>query len=83
MTNNNTKVEIWGDVIGIKDLIISILISAIFTMGGYFLASSNDRIRQLFYGLLGAVIGFIISTLLVKPKRIITFEETIEEDKEK
>lgn len=80
---NNTKVEIWGDVIGIKDLIISILISAIFTMGGYFLAPSNDRIRQLFYGLLGAVIGFIISTLLVKPKRIITFEETIEEDKEK
>lgn len=77
---NNTKVEIWGDVIGIKDLIMSIIISAIFTMGGYFLAPSNDRIRQLFFGLLGAVIGFVISTLLIKPKRIITFEENITEN---
>lgn len=82
MNNKNTMVEIWGDVIEIKDLIISILISALFTMGGYFLAPPDDRIRQLFFGLLGAVIGFFISTLLVKPKRIIGFEANMKKDKE-
>lgn len=82
MKNKNTMVEIWGDVIEVKHLIISIIISSIFTMGGYFLAPSNDKTRQLFYGLLGAVIGFIISTFLIKPKRIIVFEEDITKDKE-
>lgn len=82
MRNNNTMVEIWGDVIKIKHLIISIIISSILTMSGYFLAPSSDKTRQLFYGLLGAVIGFIISTFIIKPKRIIVFEEDIINKKE-
>lgn len=82
MKKPNTMVEIWGDVIEIKHLIISIIISSISTMCGYFLAPSNDRTKQLFFGLLGAVIGFVISTLLIKPKRIIVFEEDITKDKE-
>lgn len=82
MKNKNTMVEIWGDVIELKYLIMSIIISSIFTMGGYFLAPSNDKIRQLFYGLLGAVISFIISTLIIKPKRIIVFEDDIINKKE-
>lgn len=82
MKKPNTMVEIWGDVIEIEHLIISIIISSLSTMGGYFLAPSNDRTKQLFFGLLGAVIGFIISTFLIKPKRIIVFEEDITKDKE-
>lgn len=82
MKDKNTMVEIWGDVIEIKHLIISIIISTIFTMSAYFLAPPDDRTRQLFYGLLGAVIGFIISAFLIKPKRIIVFEEDITKDKE-
>lgn len=82
MKNKNTMVEIWGDVIELRYLIMSIIISSILTMGGYFLAPSNDKIRQLFYGLLGAVISFIISTLIIKPKRIIVFEDDIINKKE-
>ncbi|SCG82800.1 hypothetical protein DW1_1227 [Proteiniborus sp. DW1] len=77
MKNKSTMVEIWGDVIEIKYLIISIIISSILTMGGYFLAPSNDKTRQLFFGLLGAIISFVISTFIIKPKRIIVFEEDI------
>jgi len=69
------KFEIWGDVVELKDLIISILLSSGSTMGAYFLAPSDDKTKQLFFGLAGAVIGFILSTLFIKPKRIVTIED--------
>lgn len=75
MKTKNTMVEIWGDVVEIKDLIISIILSSIFTMGAYFLAPSNSMTRKLFYGLLGSVIGFVVSTVLIKPKRNIVYDE--------
>lgn len=75
MKNNKEMVEIWGDVVEIKSLIISILISIISTMGMHLLAPAGDRTKGLFFGLLGAVIGFAISTLLIKPKRNIIIEE--------
>ncbi|MGB7365711.1 hypothetical protein [Carnobacterium jeotgali] len=43
-------------------------------MGAYFLAPSDDKTKQLFFGLAGAVIGFILSTVFTKPKRIITID---------
>lgn len=82
MKNKSTMVEIWGDVIEIKHLIISIIISSLSTMMGYFLAPSNDKTKELFYGLSGAIIGFIISTFIIKPKQIIVFEEDIINKKE-
>lgn len=69
------KFEIWGDVVELKDLIISILLSSGSTMGAYFLAPSDDKTKQLFFGLAGAVIGFILSTFFIKPKRIVTIED--------
>ncbi|MER2226617.1 MAG: hypothetical protein ABS916_06120 [Carnobacterium sp.] len=69
------KFEIWGDVVELRDLIISILLSSGSTMGAYFLAPSDDKTKQLFFGLAGAVIGFILSTLFIKPKRIVTIED--------
>jgi uncharacterized BrkB/YihY/UPF0761 family membrane protein len=75
MDNKKQMVEIWGDVVEIKFLVMSIFISGVSTMGAYFLAPSNDKIKQLFFGLAGAVIGFCISTILVKPKRIIILEQ--------
>jgi len=82
MESKNTMVEIWGDVIKIKDFIISVIISSIFTMGAYFLAPSGEKIRELFYGLLGAVVGFVVTNVLIKPKRVIMFEENLKENKE-
>ena len=68
------KIEIWGDVVELRDLIIAILLSSCSTMGAYFLAPSDDKTKQLFFGLAGAVIGFILSTVFTKPKRIITID---------
>ncbi|HHV46411.1 MAG TPA: hypothetical protein GXX53_05895 [Tissierellia bacterium] len=81
MEKKYTMVEIWGDVIRIKDLIVSVAISSIFTMAAYFLAPSNNRVRELFYGLLGAVLGFIVTNVLIKPKRVIVFEENLKGNK--
>lgn len=69
MKKNNDKVELWGDVVSITDLLISTIITTSITMGLYFLAPSGDRPKQLVFGLAGAVLGFIISSLLFKPKR--------------
>lgn len=75
MDNKNQLVEIWGDVVEIRFLLISIIISSISTMGAYFLAPANDKTKQLFFGLIGAVIGFTISTISIKPKRVITIKD--------
>lgn len=75
MNNKRQMVEIWGDVVEIKLLVMSIFISSLSTMGAYFLAPSDDKIKQLFFGLGGAVLGFVISAIFIKPKRIIILEE--------
>ncbi|MER2040318.1 hypothetical protein [Desemzia incerta] len=78
MKEEKDYIEIWGDVVELRDLVRSILISAVSTMGLYFFAPDGNRTLQLFFGLGGAVLGFIISALLTKPKRIISSSQ--EED---
>jgi len=63
------NVEVWEDLVHIKDLVISLLICTITTLGGYFIAP-NDPPKPLFYGLIGALIGFGICSIIIKPKRI-------------
>lgn len=75
MKNKSEMVEIWGDVVDIKALVITMFISIVSTMGFYFLADSNNRTSQLFFGLFGAVLGFVISSFLIKPKRHITISK--------
>ena len=70
-----TMVEIWGDVVEIRSLILAIVISVASTMG-LFSFAGDDSTKQLFFGLLGAVIGFVVSALLIKPKRVISVEES-------
>lgn len=72
MNDEKNYIEIWGDVVELRDLVRSILISAVSTMGLYFLAPDGNKTLQLFFGLGGALLGFIISGLLTKPKRIIS-----------
>lgn len=79
MDKKKQMVEIWGDVVEIKSLIIAIIVSIVSTMGFYALAPSGDRTRELFFGLIGAVIGFTISATFIKPKRIVVTEEKTEE----
>lgn len=69
MKKKSEMVEIWGDVVDIFSLLITIFISIITTMGFYFIADSANKTSQLFFGLAGAVLGLLISSLLIKPKR--------------
>ena len=67
--DNNDKVEIWNDIVSIKDLSKTICISLCSTLGLFFLAPKNNTTMQLFFGLIGAVIAVIINSIIVKPKR--------------
>lgn len=80
MKKDREMVEIWGDVVEIRALVMAISISALTTMGAYALAPAGDKTRQLFFGLAGAVVGFIVSTLMIQPKRIIIEEEQKKDD---
>ncbi len=76
MNNKNNKmVMIWSDVVDLKHLIISILVCTITTMGAYFLADPTNKTMGLFFGLGGAVLGFLICTFMFKPKRVVTIKE--------
>ncbi|GGB47018.1 hypothetical protein F3157_13010 [Virgibacillus dakarensis] len=64
-------VDIWGDNVKIKDLGISMILCIGLALGGYILAPDNST-QPLLFGLSGGVLGFIISSIIIKPKRNIT-----------
>lgn len=66
--DTNDYIEIWEDRVSIKELVLSLLICSITTMGGYFIAP-NEPPKPLFFGLSGALIGFIIISFIIRPKR--------------
>ena len=68
-------IEIWGDMIVIKDLVFSIFLISITTIGAHLLAPTNNRPLGLLFGLSGAVIGFIVSIIFIKPKRQVDMME--------
>lgn len=67
-TTDSEFVEVWEDLVTIKDLVISLIICSVVTMVSYFIAP-NEPPKPLFFGLAGAIIGFIICSILFKPKR--------------
>ncbi|MCM3618367.1 hypothetical protein M3936_12325 [Sutcliffiella horikoshii] len=78
-TNTSPKVkreketiEIWGDNVNIKDLLLAIIICVVTTLGGYLIAPAEPP-KPLVFGLVGGVIGFTVSAILIKPKRTITY----------
>lgn len=71
MKKQEKYLELWGDLVGLKDMVLAIFISGLCTMSGFFLAPSGNTTRQLFYGLTGAVLALVLNTVLIKPKRSI------------
>ncbi|GIN72011.1 hypothetical protein J14TS2_24860 [Bacillus sp. J14TS2] len=71
------NIEVWEDLVNLKDLILSLAICSVTTLGAYFMAPAQPP-KPLFFGLAGAIVGFIISSIVVKPKR--TFEINEDED---
>ncbi|MCF3944168.1 hypothetical protein [Oceanobacillus alkalisoli] len=70
-------VEIWEDNVDIKDLLIAMIFCVGFSLGGYVVAFGETP--PLIFGLGGGVIGFIISSILIKPKRKLTMLKEGEE----
>ncbi len=69
-------IKIWGDTVDGKDLLYSTLIICITMMVAFFLAPKSDKLPlELFFGLGGAVVGFIITVIIFKPKRRIEKEK--------
>lgn len=68
-------VELWGDLVDLKDLLLAISICSITTMGCFFLAPNTETTKQLFFGLGGAVFGFVLSSIIITPKRTVIEEE--------
>lgn len=62
------NVEVWEDLVNIKQLVFALILCSITTLGGYFIAPDEPP-KPLFFGLAGALIGFIISSIIIKPKR--------------
>lgn len=76
----HTWIEIWGDVVEAKSLAISITVITLTTMGAHLLAPKDNRTLGLFFGLAGAVFGFLIIVFLTAPKRTILNEEDTTND---
>jgi hypothetical protein len=62
------NIEVWEDLVSIKDLVLSLSVCSITALSGYLIAP-NTPPKPLFFGLGGAFIGFVICALLIKPKR--------------
>ncbi|MBO0993821.1 hypothetical protein [Bacillus sp. SD088] len=71
------NIEVWEDLVNLKELILSLVICSVTTLGAYLLAPAEPP-KPLFFGLAGAIVGFIIISIIVKPKR--TFEMIEDED---
>lgn len=67
------NIEVWEDLVYIKDLILALIICLSTTFMGYFLAP-NEPPMPLFFGLAGAISGFIVSSIIIKPKRVLIDE---------
>lgn len=64
----NQYIEVWEDIVSIRDLVFSLLICAVTTLSAYLLAPNISSV-PLFSGLFGSLVGFIICSFLFKPKR--------------
>lgn len=60
--------EVWGDIISIKPLLISLISSIIFGLAFFILAPDDNSIR-LMVGIAGIVMATIINSLIFKTKR--------------
>lgn len=67
-TKEGELIEVWGDNISVRDLLISLAITAAVIIAACVIATLQGQ-DILFWGMGGAIIGFILSVLVVRPKR--------------
>lgn len=62
--------EIWDDLVSFKDLILALGLSVGLMALGYYIAPKVAP-YPMFIGLGGALLGFVISSVIIKPKRTV------------
>ncbi len=71
-----TLIDIWGDVVAVKSLVLAIVVITTTTMGAHLMAPKDNQTLGLFFGLGGAIFGFAIMAFVLKPKREV-FDEDV------
>lgn len=66
--------EVWSDTVSLKDMFLSIGISLVLGLGGYLIAPGAPP-QPLIFGLVGALIAFVISSIIFKQKRELNIRE--------
>jgi len=69
MPNKTTSyLTVWDDMVTGRDLLLALLISTPLTLGGFIL-TPGPAPMPLIVGLCGALLGFAINTVCLRPKR--------------
>lgn len=69
MPNKTTSyLTVWDDTVTGRDLLLALLISTPLTLGGFIL-TPGPAPMPLIVGLCGALLGFAINTVCLRPKR--------------
>jgi hypothetical protein len=68
VSDDEQYVEIWGDRVSMRDLVIALAAVATVTVVAVLIGRALDD-SEFFWGLGGAVVGFGAALVLVRPKR--------------
>ena len=74
MGTDDEYVEIWGDRLSLRDLLIALAACAVPTVAAVVLGTVVGG-QLLFWGLGGAALGFLIACLVITPKREVRIVE--------
>ena len=62
------NIEVWNDLVSLKDLIACLAVSAACAVVAVLIASNTGG-HTLYWGLGASVVGFVVNCFLVNPKR--------------
>lgn len=67
-------IEVWNDLVSPRDLTWSLVICGLTTAGALLIATALSA-SEFFWGLGGAVLGFVICAVVFRPKRTVSIVE--------
>lgn len=67
-TDDEQYVEIWGDRVSMRDLLLALAVTAAATVGAVVIGRALGS-SEFFWGLGGSVVGFVAAVALIRPKR--------------
>ncbi|GEM_PF-1623500 len=68
MSDDEQYVEIWGDRVSMRDLVVALAVCAAATVAAVVVGRALGS-SEFFWGLGGSVVGFAAAVALIRPKR--------------